>query len=204
MTVKQIVPTVIKKSQPFTISMGFSSNHHQIQNAVDCVQQNSEFLSSVSLKYNIPKSTLFYRLKNHGIRKEPGKRPMFSPTEESLLKDVIDKFDEDSHALFPSQIRDLAHLLLSIRDNCNDYLQPSHNLLKIFLTRHPELKKRQTNLLENYRNIAMSANNIPKFFQLLFRFYKKYNTVCNKQVFNVDETGFSVRDRLKSKQKAVL
>lgn len=38
----------------------------------------------------------------------------------------------------------------------------------------------------------------------MFEFvYKRYNVVSPKQVFNIDETGFSVRDSLKSKQKAV-
>lgn len=95
--------------------------------------------------------------------------------QECILRDAIIEFDEDGHALSPSQVRELALILLKNRKEQENWkIKLSHAWLNGFMGRNPGTFKRQKCYLENYRATALSAENLSNFIMLLSSVYKKY------------------------------
>lgn len=187
--------------------MTFNAKETNMQDAIESIKKQHLTLSAAAIKFGIPKTTLFYRINKSPQNRRRGKKPLLSKDTEDAIAKIVHQFDEDGLALSPSQVCELAFFTMNqliAQDSTAPFLKPpTKSWLSGFLKRYPNLKKRQKGAIENYRATAMSVPNLSGFFTLLQSTYLKFDIRSSQQVFNLEESGFSVRDALKRKQKGI-
>lgn len=166
-------------------------------------------LRQVAKLHGVSKSTLHRSIKKACTGQRRGRRPVLSAEHEIIIRDAILEFARQATPLTRDCIRDLIkdfiHGLPQGDDHKNVFKdsRPSRKFVTCFLKRHPELALRRRAGLEQVRVDAMSPTIMATHFARLHHVYQKFNIVNPSQIFNIDESGFSVKSATRTRTKAV-
>ncbi|XP_068896460.1 uncharacterized protein [Tenebrio molitor] len=170
--------------------------------AIQDVKDGIESLNSASKKYNIPKSTLHNKInaKTPNIRKM-GPKPVLDEFEESRLEQWILAKAKLGFPMHPSEVKDAVQKILTETNRPNPFKnnRPGEKWLKLFLQRHPNIVKRNTEIISKSR-AAVTETAIRKWFQDLKQYLLEHDLLDMMEypcrIYNADETG--VRTCVKS------
>lgn len=152
-------------------------------------------INKASSKYAIPKSTLHNKInkKVPNIRKM-GPSTVLAPQEEDRLVKWILSKAKLGFPMHPESVKDAVQNVLKEVPRPNKFLnnRPGTKWLKLFLLRHPEISKRNTEIISRGR-AAVTEVAIRKWFAELQQYLQDENVmdVMNDpgRIFNADETG---------------
>jgi hypothetical protein len=145
--------------------------------AIQDVKDGIESLNSASKKYNSPKSTLHYKInaKTPNIRKM-GPKPVLDEFEESRLEQWILAKAKLGFPMHPSEVKDAVQKILTETNRPNPFKnnRPGEKWLKLFLQRHPNIVKRNTEIISKSR-AAVTETAIRKWFQDLKQYLLEHD-----------------------------
>lgn len=167
-------------------------------------------LRTLAARYGVSKSTLHRRLnaKNSTLRPR-GRQKVFTEAEERIILDAVLYFSDNLTPLSRDCFKDVVALYISKLPSARVKELPFRNgyvgdwWMRKFISRHPKLMLRRRANLEQSRALAMSPENLAKHYARLAVVYKEYNISNAAQIFNLDESGCSVRTAHRSRAKAL-
>lgn len=159
-------------------------------------------LNAASKKYGIPKSTLHNNLKNKVPNtRKMGRQPVLNEIEENRLEHWIISKAMMGFPMHPTEVKDAVQHILKETGRPNPFQEnrPGDKWLKLFLQRHPNITKRNTEVISKSR-AAVTESGIREWFAELTEYLKKEESLDMmtdpSRIFNADETG--VRTCVKS------
>ncbi|XP_031778828.1 uncharacterized protein LOC100680064 [Nasonia vitripennis] len=175
----------------------YNYSESDLERAVEKCKKG-ESLRKVAQEFSIPRSTLFVKLK--GIvplhAKKGPSTILFEAEEMRLVKWILDKarlgfpMHEDEVKVAVKKVLDDEK-----RDSIFKNNKPGDKWMKLFLKRHPEIKKKQTELISKSR-ASVTEEKLRDWFKEV-RSYLEENNLCNvlerpESIFNGDETGLQL------------
>lgn len=167
---------------------------------------DGESAKAVSKDTGVPRTTLrrktaLMRENNDAnIGTDYSKAQIFSCAEEKELADYLQKCSKMFYGLTTRAAKELAYEMAVVNgkkvpaswEACK---QAGKEWLIGFLRRHPQLSIRQPEATSLARATSFNKHNINQFFDLLEEKYKSLN-VEGRQIFNLDETGFTTVQKM--------
>lgn len=183
----------------------------KIKGAIDVITKEKVSLRVAAEQFGISKSTLGRHVhkRSQSDSRRAGRPCSLQPEEEQVIVEAAQEFSRRGTPLSRSCLRDLVMVLVksfspSRRSETqfrND--KPSPKFISNFLNRHPELCVRRRANLEESRANAMSPENIAEHMVRIGKIYMHFNIKHSSQVFNLDESGVSVRSANRGRSKAI-
>src|SRR5450432_3332707 len=161
--------------------------------AIEALKQG--FFTSVrgaAKAYDVPFSTLQYRVHGHPTRRDT--RPTnckLTTTEELTLVQWILSMDQRGLAPRPEYVRQMADLLLEKRSNSGSNSQVGQNWVYNFVQRHKALQTRYNRKYDYQRAKCEDPQVIRDWFRLVKNMIAKYG-IEEQDIYNFDETGFQM------------
>ncbi|CAG5047526.1 unnamed protein product [Parnassius apollo] len=173
----------------------FRYTQQQLEEALTRITNNDLSINKASKIYDIPKSTLSNKLNN----KVPWQRKMGPLTqltfdEENKLADWILTKAKLGFPMHPEEVYDTVEIFLKQNERENKFTKgrPGKKWLTLFLRRHPEVTKRNAEIISKAR-AAVTEEAIRNWFTELNKFLEEENALDIKddptRIFNSDETG---------------
>src|SRR5258706_6206040 len=138
--------------------------------------------------YDIPEATLRSRI--HGIASRhdstPNSRRLTSQEELAIVQFILD-LDSRGFPPRPQDVRDMADLLLTLRDG----LSLGKNWTTKFINSRPELKSKFSRKYDYKRAQCEDPVIIGEWFQLVQNTIAKYR-ITDEDIYNFDEAGFQM------------
>ncbi|XP_060581287.1 uncharacterized protein LOC132737921 [Ruditapes philippinarum] len=166
--------------------------------------RNGCSISSVSKSTGIPKQTLYDHSKGKYKNKitQMGPDRALTESEEKALVNYSLYMSDRGYPLTRSMIRAFTRAIIkkSGRDTKINMLNgPSHEWIRKFLKRHPELSEKHPDVLDRDR-AHVTNKEITEYFNLLDKVLTSKNLHDKPQcIFNCDESGFSAREKFRGK-----
>lgn len=168
-------------------------------------------IRGLARKYNVPNSSLQRALSRDPSHQTPrlGRPPVLSEEEEKPIVDAVVHFSKLGTPLSRNCFKDLVKVYVDAlplsRRRSLPFIdgRPGDFYVHAFLKRHNVVTLRRRANLEKHRAMAMSPNNLAVFYARLEKVYKEYNIHDCAQIFNLDESGCSVRNACRSRAKAL-
>ncbi|XP_060603989.1 uncharacterized protein LOC132756861 [Ruditapes philippinarum] len=166
--------------------------------------RNGCSISSVSKSTGIPKQTLYDHSKGKYKNKitQMGPNRALTESEEKALVNYSLYMSDRGYPLTRSMIRAFTRAIIkkSGRDTKINMLNgPSHEWIRTFLKRHPELSEKHPDVLVRDR-AHVTNKEITEYFNLLDKVLTSKNLLDKPQcIFNCDESGFSAREKFRGK-----
>ena len=168
-------------------------------------------LREAARRFEIPPSTLnrmVRRKKKKLIVKPNGRPPRLNIAEERALLESVAEFSALGTPLSRDQLKVLARILIDslpiqrqkqigFKNNT-----PGKDWARNFLRRNM-LSAKTKQALDRARYDAMTVENVAGHYARLKAIYEKYSINCRSQIFNLDETGFSMRGAERGRTKLV-
>lgn len=172
--------------------------------AVEAVRAGDQTISSASRVFNVPRKTIFNRLKDTGrsVSKHGGVT-VFTESQESEIVDRVRYLESRGFPLdidtllksayaFALTLRRRRELRGKIPDNWHENRKCSRDWWWSFKRRHPMLTLRKPEGLSVARANAFNSQRIDTFFTQLHELYEQMKISSFPQmIFNIDETGLS-------------
>ncbi|CAG4957072.1 unnamed protein product [Parnassius apollo] len=169
--------------------------YNLLEEALTRITNNDLSINKASKIYDIPKSTLSNKLNN----KVPWQRKMGPLTqltfdEENKLADWILTKAKLGFPMHPEEVYDTVEIFLKQNERENKFTKgrPGKKWLTLFLRRHPEVTKRNAEIISKAR-AAVTEEAIRNWFTELNKFLEEENALDIKddptRIFNSDETG---------------
>lgn len=146
-------------------------------------------------KYDIPRATLQFKLKNPSSKTEFGPTPYLTYEEEDSIKEWIIKMSRKGFPRKRDDVLDTVQKFLSDNPRKTPFVnnRPGRGWLKAFLKRHPSLSQRTSEGVTK-ASACVSESDIKKWFQEIRNYLTNENLLDAIQdpqrVFNADESGF--------------
>lgn len=182
----------------------------RLQYAIAHYRATEHSLRLSSKQFGIAKSHLHRAVKRPiPFASTRGRRTTLTTTEEELISNAVLHFSSKgtplSRECFKELVKCFVQRLPQKRRNQLAYAndKPGDCFVRNFLKRHEQITlKRRTNL-QKMRADAMSPQNLAEHFARLAQAYKEYQICSPEQIFNIDESGFSVRTATHARSKAL-
>lgn len=170
-------------------------SENDLEKAVSAVQNEEMSRRKAASLFNIPRSTLLFRLSDNFRKNSHGPPPILSSSEENLLVNWI---IESGRKGFPRRKQDIQ---LSVKEFLDDNPRenpfrnnlPGTGWYKAFLKRHRNLVLRTSEAITN-ASACVSENDIKKWFSSIEIYLKEENLFYilehPDRIFNGDETAF--------------
>ncbi|XP_072389248.1 uncharacterized protein [Diabrotica undecimpunctata] len=145
--------------------------------AIDEITSGSLSLNKASSKYGIPKSTLHNKLtKKAPFERKMGPSSVLTPFEEETLESWILAKAKLGFPMHPSNVMDVVQNILrgAARPNKFIYDRSGKKWLQLFLQRHPNIAKRNTEIISKSRALV-TEEGIREWFAELNEFFKNNN-----------------------------
>lgn len=177
-------------SSPGTRKYGTKSRYtkEDLEKALDDIKNCRKTQKSTSEVYNIPVSTLKYKLKEQHS-KPVGKPPVLSSEEEdSITAHIISLADLG----MPVSMLDVRVIVKGFLGNEKRLIKGFKNNLpgwewgKLFLERHPDIKQKVAHAITRKR-AQVTQEMVQNYFDYL---HKELQDVPPSNIYNFDETGF--------------
>ncbi|CAH1980043.1 unnamed protein product [Acanthoscelides obtectus] len=173
----------------------FRYTEAQLQEAVEFIRQSKLNISQASKKYGIPKSTLSNKLRGKvpAVRKM-GPTTILTMEEEANLEKWILSKAMLGFPMDPDEVKDSVQRVLKIVKRPNVFTddRPGKKWMKLFLQRHPNVTKRNTEIISKGR-ASVTEEGIRTWFGELKDYLISENAEdilsCPERIFNADETG---------------
>ncbi|CAH2090637.1 unnamed protein product [Euphydryas editha] len=175
---------------PGTRKYGTKSRYtkEDLEKALDDIKNCRKTQKGAAEVYNIPVSTLKYKLKEQH-HKPVGKPPVLSSEEEdSITAHIISLADLG----IPVSMLDVRVIVKGFLDNEKRLIKEFKNNLpgwewgKLFLERHPDIKPKVAHAISRKR-AQVTQEMVQNYFDYL---HKELQDVPPSNIFNFDETGF--------------
>ena len=155
-----------------------------IRKALKDVKDKTMTLNEASVKYGVPKTTLYDRMTTASDK--VGRPTVLTAEEEDIIAERLIILGEWG---FPLNVSDLKHLIKAYLDGCGRTTRlvnnmPGKDFISGFLKRHRELTIRTANLIKPSRAM-LSADIVNEFFDL---YEVAAAGVPPANVYNYDET----------------
>nr|CAH7761453.1 unnamed protein product [Callosobruchus chinensis] len=169
----------------------------KLENALRDIQNGTESYRTAEKKYEIPKSTLEFKLKHPGHKETLGPSPVLTLEEEALLVSWI---RDNASKGFPRKANDLKNsvqrfLFANPRPNQFKDNRPGEGWVKGFLKRHPEISKRTSEGVTS-ASACVSEQDIRNWFTNIREYIKQKGLQevleDSSRIFNSDESGFQI------------
>ncbi len=211
-----IAPRLLKCSSGAVIPAGHSAGtmttpEEAIQAAVQSVFGGTG-IREAARRFNLVASTLSRRVRqarSTTLPKNNGRPPRLTPDEETTILKSVSELMALGAPISRDQLKFLARIFIeSLPEQRQKQIgfkenTPGKDWIRNFLSRHSlVLKTKQS--LERSRYDALTVNNVAAHFARLKAIYEKYSIKCPSQVFNLDETGFSLRGAVRGKTKVII
>lgn len=165
-----------------------------------------ETANAVAKDTGIPRTSLRRKVaqlkdnKDAEIATNYSKSQIFSKTEEKELADYLEKCSKMFYGLTTRATKELAYEMavlnhMKVPASWEESKRAGKEWLLGFLRRHPELSIRQPEATSLARATAFNKHNIDQFFDLLQNTYETLH-VEGRQIFNLDETGFTTVQKM--------
>lgn len=180
----------------------FRYSEKTLDNAITEIKSGNLSLNKASEQYGIPKSTLHNKLTNKvpNIRKM-GPPPILTSTEEKRIEAWILAKAKLGFPMHPDEVKDAVKKILQDIGRANPFTddRPGEKWLKLFLGRHPQIARKNTEIISKSR-ASVTEESIRVWFSDLQTFLQNENIFDMiedpSRVFNADETG--IRTCMKS------
>ena len=143
---------------------------------------------AAAISYDVPEATLRSRI--HGITSRhdstPNSRKLTLQEESAIVQFILD-LDSRGFPPRPQDVRDIADLLLTVRDG----LPVGKNWTTNFINRRPELKSKFSRKYDYKRAQCEDPVIIGEWFQLVQNTIAKYR-ITDEDIYNFDEAGFQM------------
>ncbi|XP_072400746.1 uncharacterized protein [Diabrotica undecimpunctata] len=173
----------------------FKYTHEDLIKAIDEITSGRLSLNKASSKYGIPKSTLHNKItKKVPFERKMGPSSVLTPFEEERLESWILAKAKLRFPMHPSNVMDAVQNILRGAGRPNKFIndRPGKKWLQLFLQRHPNIAKRNTEIISKSR-ASVTEESIREWFAELNEFLENDNLLDMigdpTRVFNADETG---------------
>ena len=179
-----------------------SYTEEDVTNALNALV-NGEYKSirRAALVFQIPESTLRYRLQKPKSRKESHvSQQTLTPIEESTLENWIYRAAKLGAPITLKLVKISASEIQSKRISKDDENEISHisdRWVDRFRTRHPRIKTCFSRTIDTARSTALDFSTIKSYFDNLGELLREHKYPPSA-IYNVDETGFSIGSSRKS------
>lgn len=176
----------------------FKYKVEDLKKAIEEVKAGKLSINKASQVYSIPKGTLVNKLKSDDpFLRKMGPPSVLSQEEEKRLKDwILDK----AKLGFPMHEEDLKDAVQKVlndskRTTIFNNNRPGKKWVELFLKRHPEISKRNTEVISKAR-ATVTESKLREWFDELTCYLHEENAKDvlqdPKRLYNLDETGVSV------------
>lgn len=173
----------------------FRYSQETLEKALKAISDGVITLNKASKAFNIPKSTLSNKLSN----KVPWQRKMGPSTEltfdeEKKLAEWILAKAKLGFPMHPEEVYDTVEIFLKENNRESKFIdgRPGKKWLSLFLKRHPNVTKRNSEIISKAR-AAVTEKAIRNWFAELDKFLEEERAMDIKndptRIFNTDETG---------------
>ncbi|XP_022826400.1 uncharacterized protein LOC111356328 [Spodoptera litura] len=173
----------------------FRYTQETLERAVTAIAKGEITINKASNVFSIPKSTLHNKLTN----KVPLQRKMGPPSEltvdeEAKIAEWIVNKAKLGFPMHPEEVFDTVENFLTANNRKSKFTgnRPGKKWLKLFLNRHPEITKRNAEVISKGR-AAVTESAIRAWFKELDQFLIEEDALDIKnnpsRIFNADETG---------------
>ncbi len=163
-------------------------------------------LRALSKKFNVPRTTLQRACNTDGseeailsMSEGRGRKQRLTAEEEQLIVDAALEFQTNGTPLCRDSLQDLAKTLIQtfpperrIAFDFNDD-RPGKRWITKLLQRFPTLSLKTRANLEHDRAAAMTPEIVATHFARIRALCVKHNIIHGAHIFNLDESGFSIR-----------
>jgi hypothetical protein len=172
-----------------------------LRRAIISVVQGGRSQASAAAAYCIPRETLRRHLKKvsdgEGVVKRLGRNAVLSPDQEEELVDVVKTMEEQLYGLTPTDVRRLVYQYCELNEIKHPFnhekREAGRDWMEAFLRRHPELSVRKPEPTSLQRAQGFNKPKVQVFFdKLASLLYKNHRRIPESNIYNVDETGFSI------------
>ncbi|CDF33433.1 unnamed protein product [Chondrus crispus] len=138
-----------------------------------------------------------------------GRKPVLFTEEEQTIKKAALEFSRNGTPLSRECLKDLVQMFVNSLPLSHQNALPfkdtrtGDSFVRNFLNRHKERSLKRRANLEKPRADAMSPVTMAEHFARLHQVYREYKITSAQQIFNLDESGFSMRTVHRSRTKAV-
>ncbi|PXF46856.1 Pogo transposable element with KRAB domain [Gracilariopsis chorda] len=181
----------------------------KLQNAIDFHRQGHTSLRKSADRFQVAKSHLHRSLCHKVIKQTRGRPPSLTPSEEQTICEAVLHFSNRGTPLSRECFKDMVQCYVRVLPQSRRLqilfknYRPGEYFVRRFLRRHQEISLKRRSNLEKLRAIAMSPENLASHFARIVQVYKEYKINSPEQVFNIDESGFSVRTATRAHSKAL-
>ena len=155
--------------------------------AIQAIKQNQKLSIRVAVRtYNVPRTTLTYRMKGRHARQDVRVKSMkLTELEDNAVLKYILNLDERGFPPRLADVADMANVLLAERDAGRVEKHWASNFVK----RQPELRTRFNRAYDYQRALCEDPEKIGAWFRLVQNMRAKYG-IQDADMYNFDETGF--------------
>lgn len=167
-----------------------------LENALTEVKNGGK-IREIARKYNIPKSTLHFKLKNPGHKATFGPSPYLTEEEETCLQNWIFELSRKGFPLKKEDLQFSVQKFLNDNPRPNPFKDnfPGEGWVRGFLNRHPKIAKR-TSKGVTFASACVSEADIRKWFSEIRQYFAEKDLLDvlddPKRVFIGDESGFQL------------
>ncbi|XP_041973215.1 uncharacterized protein LOC121728940 isoform X2 [Aricia agestis] len=154
-------------------------------------------IREVARKYGIPKSTLYFKLKNPGHKTSRGPPPILTNEEEETLEKWILETSRKGFPLKKGDIQRSVQMFLrdNPRPNCFKNNYPGDGWFRNFSKRHPAISQRTSEGV-NSSSACVAEADIQKWFSEITKYFLEKDLLKvfkePSRIFYGDETGFQL------------
>lgn len=173
----------------------FQYSQQALEAALKSIANGELNINKASNVYKIPKSTLHNKITNKvPLQRKMGPQPELTVDEEAKISDWIINKAKLGFPIHPEEVFDTVENFMTINNRKNKFTgnRPGKRWLSSFLKRHPEITKRNAEIISKGR-AAVTEQVIRAWFKELEEFLTEEQALNIKddpsRIFNADETG---------------
>lgn len=176
----------------FTMAKILKYEDEQMQQALVAVKQNNVSIKAAAKQFNVPKTTLYYKVKGkYPEIRHMGPRTNLLEEEEKIIINWMFKSADGGFPITKSQLLDSIEMYIKKLNRSTSFKdgRPGAKWFKLFMKRHPEVSPRMTQNLGKAR-ASVTEESLKKWFDEVKAELKENLDVLEdaSRVFNADET----------------
>lgn len=173
----------------------FRYSEKDLEDACRDIASGTLSLNAAHKNYNIPKSTLHNKVNQKvPMQRKLGPFTQLTQAEEDALAEWVIKKAKSGFPMHPDELQLTVKKYLDANDRRSTFInnKPGRKWLQLFLRRHPEISKRNAEVISRAR-ASVTEVSIRKWFEELNNFLKENEAEDimehPERIFNADETG---------------
>lgn len=173
----------------------FAYNIETLQKAIEDVKSGRSSANKASKVFGIPKGTLIKKLhSNEPLNLKMGPSSVLTPKEESKLEEWILGKAKLGFPMHPEEVKDAVEKIIRDLGRETPFInyRPGRKWMDLFLKRHPNIVKKNAEIVSKARS-QVTESKIRDWFRELLEYLKEENAEdildCPERIFNLDETG---------------